>query len=158
VTTLNRIALLLIAGVVFCMVAPAQIPPAAQDRRQEVRQQTLRYATLISPTTTILSAFTPATALLAPPPPQTGTVSGKVVYKGEPLRGGSIYFTGEKFKTSAKIDPDGTYIARKLPVGPLKVRILSKAIAIPKKYTSFKTSGLIVRVKPGDQEINIQLE
>ena len=90
--------------------------------------------------------------------PQTGTVSGKVTFNGEPLRGGSIYFTGEKSKASAKIDPDGTYIARKLPVGPLKVRILSKTVAIPKKYTSFKTSGLIVRIKQGDQEINIELQ
>jgi hypothetical protein len=99
---------------------------------------------------------------LAPSAPaqgdKTGTVSGKIVYQGKPLTDGFVNFNTPDFKTSAKINADGTYRVRRLPVGPVKVSIESKTVAIPRKYANVNTSGPKIEVKPGQQEINIELK
>jgi len=53
----------------------------------------------------------------------TGTVSGKVSYKGNPVKGGSITFVSPQGKASAStsINEDGTYTIPSIPAGDVKV-------------------------------------
>jgi hypothetical protein len=89
---------------------------------------------------------------------RSGTITGKVTYQGKPLSDGFVNFSTEDRKIETKINADGTYSIRRLPVGTVKVHIESKTVAIPKKYASSKTSGLKIEVKEGNQEINIDLK
>ena len=54
----------------------------------------------------------------------TGSVSGKVTYKGEPLGGGQVLFysVGQATATSP-IGPDGTYNIDKIAAGPVKIAV-----------------------------------
>jgi hypothetical protein len=64
-----------------------------------------------------------------------GTVSGTVLYRGEPLRGGTIHFIlGKKEKTSLWIRGDGTYSGEVL-VGSARVAVETESV----KYTDRKT-------------------
>jgi hypothetical protein len=100
----------------------------------------------------------------------TGTVSGKVTYKGQPLPFGLVTFHPEKGKKvfSGKLHADGTYEVKDVPVGKARVTIEVKAekgkakgpaprVAIPAKYANSKTSGLTVEVKKGKQTHDVNL-
>lgn len=58
---------------------------------------------------------------------KTGTVSGKVTYKGQPLTAGMVQFfpqnKGGDF--SSAIKEDGSYSISKLPPGPVKISVTS---------------------------------
>jgi hypothetical protein len=51
------------------------------------------------------------------------TVSGTVTYRGKPVTSGTVVFVGEDHRVSlpAPIQADGTYTARRVPVGSVKV-------------------------------------
>jgi Carboxypeptidase regulatory-like domain len=100
----------------------------------------------------------------------TGTVEGKVTYKGKPLAGAYVTFHPEKGKKvfSGKLDEDGTYTAKDVPVGKARVTVEVKAekgkakgkaprVVIPAKYADPKTSGLTADVKKGKQIFDIDL-
>jgi hypothetical protein len=55
----------------------------------------------------------------------TGTVTGKVSYKGTLLKGGNITFLGEEGKgsMSAPIGEDGSYKLDRVPVGEAKITV-----------------------------------
>ena len=61
---------------------------------------------------------------------KTGTVAGKVSVDGRPVRGGIVTFLGADVEpgtqnsTTGTIQPDGTYEANKVPVGPIKVSLM----------------------------------
>jgi hypothetical protein len=64
-----------------------------------------------------------------------GTVWGKVIFKGEPLPGGTIHFIHSKTsKTSLWIQSNGTY-SGEIPVGAAKVAIETESV----KYTDRDT-------------------
>ncbi len=54
-----------------------------------------------------------------------GTVSGKITYQGEPLRGGTVVFTsgGGKVTRSAEVGPDGSYIVADVPTGEARITV-----------------------------------
>jgi hypothetical protein len=55
--------------------------------------------------------------------PQTGNVSGKVVYRGQPLPGGFVTFRPDDPNTNSvsyALEADGKFVVE-LPVGPVKV-------------------------------------
>ena len=53
-----------------------------------------------------------------------GTVSGKVTYKGEPVRQGVVMFVaGDGWSSSAPINEDGTYQIANLPPGSFKLTV-----------------------------------
>ena len=86
----------------------------------------------------------------------TGAVQGKVTYNGAPLPGGTVAFHPEKGKpVEAKTNEDGTYSADKVPVGRMRVSI--KAKGLPKKYSSEKTTPLLVEVQKGRNNIDVDL-
>jgi hypothetical protein len=87
----------------------------------------------------------------------TGSVEGKITFAGKSLTKGKVSFHPRKGKpVVADIKADGTYSARKVPVGEVRISIKSKGV--PEKYASPKTSGLTLKVTKGKQEFNIELK
>ncbi len=107
--------------------------------------------------------------------PATGSVEGKVVYRGKPLPGGTVGFHPARGKpVIARIDAEGNYLAPAVPVGEVKVTVETESakpkggglpkvqqaryIAIPEKYARPATSGLTYTVQKGRQTLNIELK
>ncbi len=99
-------------------------------------------------------------------PAETGSVSGKVTYKGQPLTAGVVILTGADGKThSADLAADGTYSFKDVKVGEYKVAVdtdnpknPAKAVKVPAKYQDSKTSGITVDVRKGEATHDIDLE
>jgi hypothetical protein len=116
----------------------------------------------------------------------TGSVSGKVTYKGQPLSSGKVTFLGERASAFGLIGPDGTYSIPNAPAGqvtitvenlkvvksmtmdPSKmggsasdappVRPSEPAVEAPIGYADAKTSRLTYEVKSGQQTHDIELD
>jgi hypothetical protein len=104
--------------------------------------------------------------------PATGSGQGTIVYRGQPLPGGTIGFHPAKGKpVVVKIKADGSYSAPAVPVGAVKITIETtsvkprpgggkpaKYVPIPDKYATPETSGLTLTVQKGKQMHNIELK
>ena len=106
----------------------------------------------------------------------TGTISGKVRYKDNPVPGGTITFhiTSEKgIKTAVGIlQKDGSFEIKKAAVGSAKVTVetdtvnpgeqqaqsSSNYVEIPKQYNSVETSGLTMDIKQGENKKTFELK
>lgn len=100
-------------------------------------------------------------------------LTGKVLYQGKPLTFGAVMIEHDQGQpATAAIQPDGTFVietrgeGQGAVVGKRRVRVacyeaqdpakkgsdsLGESL-IPRKYTSFETSGLVIDVKPGTNE------
>jgi hypothetical protein len=116
----------------------------------------------------------------------TGDVSGTVTFKGQPVTAGGITFYGAGgWAGSSNISPEGAYRIDKVPVGEVKVAVVSsqpkagkpsskatpehpkaageakapagKPVALPPKYKDPEQSGLSYDIKAGAQTIDIPL-
>jgi hypothetical protein len=109
---------------------------------------------------------------------KTGTVSGKVTYKGEPVPGGFINFLpqtgpdqGRVF--SSTIDESGSYQVAGVPVGPVKIIIQDPGgrppmnkpkekkappRKYPKRYGTLEGSDLTYAVVGGSQQHDVKLK
>lgn len=99
-------------------------------------------------------------------------VTGKVIYKGNPIRCGTITFTlrdQPKKRMSCIINSDGTFSVKDAPQGELLVSLETESVKmggdtslyvqIPSKYNDAETSGLTLTVpKEGLTDITIPLE
>lgn len=107
----------------------------------------------------------------------SGTVTGKVTYKGTPVTSGSISFLmkGKGIAQDAKLDALGAFaMAETLPVGmyhivyvpptpepqdPSKPRKAETvAVAVPPKFRDINTSGISVEISNGKNEIPIEFK
>jgi hypothetical protein len=68
-----------------------------------------------------------AAAVLAGCGRATGTIHGKVTYKGTPLEAGTVTFLCETTVKHAQIGPDGSYQIENFPVGPATVAVSTPA-------------------------------
>lgn len=123
----------------------------------------------------------------APKETQHVEVSGKVLFKGNPLPGGSVIFVAEKggFSSTGRIEPDGSYKVN-APIGNVKVAVETehlktqqapssaeiemrkatgaqqqapgKYVPIPPKYADAANSGLTYVVGEGPQTYDIKME
>jgi hypothetical protein len=115
---------------------------------------------------------------------ENGRVSGKVRYNDTALPSGTVTFYGhDNLSDQAFIDPDGSYIATKVPLGPVKITVSTpqpvsdkskkafekirkgattslggETIAIPSRYSKPEQSGLELTVTKGTQIYNIDLK
>jgi hypothetical protein len=101
--------------------------------------------------------------LLIPPAavsaqPNTGTVTGKVTYRGKPLADGLVTFLAKGAKVVAKIHPDGAYKASGVPVGKVLIVVESKGIKAPPADTPAKSMPLPYTVGAALQSHNIELK
>lgn len=110
------------------------------------------------------------------PTVKTGTVKGKVTLAGKPVAGLllNIVQPSKGIGASATLDETGTFsIPEELPVGDYNVSLtplvpipptpgqpLPKYVppsVIPKRYTQEETSGLKIEVKPGENDVDLNL-
>jgi hypothetical protein len=70
------------------------------------------------------------------------SVSGKITYKGQPLKGGTIAFMSKEGAYTGAIRSDGTYDIKDLPVGQMEVTIETESMNPNiKKQTYGKKGG-----------------
>jgi hypothetical protein len=63
--------------------------------------------------------------------PRTATVTGKVTYKGNVVKGGRVVFASEKGPSVlAVIGEDGSYTAEHVPVGNVKIAVQTKYLGV----------------------------
>ena len=102
-------------------------------------------------------------------PPTTLPVTGKVIYKGDPLAGGKIQFEPQAAGREAfgTIQQDGTFTLSTYGEGdgavPGSHRVLVTGLskgskAVPKKYQNYESSKLELEVSPEKSEYTIVLE
>jgi hypothetical protein len=63
-----------------------------------------------------------------------GTVSGKVLYKGQPLKGGNVTFSPEQegaTTLSSRIQEDGSYTVQGIATGPVKIAVETESAKPP---------------------------
>jgi hypothetical protein len=85
-------------------------------------------------------------------------LSGKVTYKGEPVKDATIHLHGPDTKGySGKIKADGSYELKGVKAGEYKVTIDSRDVPIPKRYSDANTTPLkvIVPDKPAVADLNL---
>jgi hypothetical protein len=69
----------------------------------------------------------------------SGSVSGKVVYNGTTVKGGTVMLVDSTGKAySSPIAQDGTYQIDKVPTGDVKVMVETKSIEAASKIPSYK--------------------
>ncbi len=115
----------------------------------------------------------------------TGSVTGKVTYKGKTLTSGKVTFVSETNSAFAPIQPDGTYSIPKVPTGKVVITVetpkahqtmamdpskmgggpsgpveppKNPEVEAPVRYADPKTSPLNYEVKSGTQTYDIVLE
>ena len=105
-----------------------------------------------------------------PPRPALNPVKGKVTLStGVPLAFGTIAFEpagGRAFRCSGKIGPDGTFeletgSEKGATAGNYKVSVVlpaNKSKSVPKKFQSDETSGILLEIVSGDNDLDIKLK
>jgi hypothetical protein len=76
---------------------------------------------------------------------QGGTVSGKIYYKGQPVKGGTIYFypEGKSGNYASVIERDGSFTISKLPPGPVKISVVVGTRAVPTEAFAKQRAGKV---------------
>ena len=96
-----------------------------------------------------------------PGPGAAGSVSGKVTFKGQPLAAAEVTaVTLDEAKPrvfTAPIQADGTY-SFKDPLPPGRYVVIVTAPAIPAKYQTTTTSGLVIEIPAGATVQNFDLK
>jgi hypothetical protein len=101
--------------------------------------------------------------------PNRTTVSGQVIFNGQPLKAGAISFeSSEKAIASTATIKNGNYSTDRAPIGHLAVSVDTTSVKygdpgsyvkIPAKYADTGTSGLTAEVKPGvNENVNFDLK
>jgi hypothetical protein len=105
--------------------------------------------------------------------PKTGTVSGKVLFKGVPLAGGWVmYHSQDGREFSATLLEDGTYEISGVPVGTARVAVGTsndllppflagkqpRVVTLPRRYAEAQKSGLTLEVQAGRQTHDLNLD
>jgi hypothetical protein len=98
------------------------------------------------------------------------TLSGIVMYKGQPLPGGTISVISkqnEMLSGAAVIKPDGSFTIQYAPIGDAVVTVETKVlqisdpvhfVKIPDKYTDPAKSGLTAEIKADGEPVELKLE
>jgi hypothetical protein len=75
-----------------------------------------------------------------------GTVTGTVYYKGQPMKGGMVYFfpEGKDANFPSIINMDGTYSVSKLPRGTAKISVTPGQQGVPSGVFSRQFAGKTV--------------
>jgi hypothetical protein len=107
----------------------------------------------------------------------TGTLNGKVTFKGQPLPGGMVtVFDAGNAGHSGQIQKDGSYSVSNIPAGSAKVTVGTSPsrgnirnpdavkepwgpyVQIPRRYSDPEKSGFKLEVKSGTQEMQLDVK
>ena len=95
-------------------------------------------------------------------PVETGTCTGKIVFKGQPQAGAEVFFDDGSGHTASGLTND--IGACQLAIGQLapfvvagQYRVAVKGKKLPAKYSNVETSGLVFLLKSGKNEFVIEL-
>lgn len=80
--------------------------------------------------------------------PRSGSLSGKVTYKGEPLKGGTVTFLGP-YTYSAEIKLDGSYEVPKMYSGSYRIGVETESIRGESDAVGPYASGAATKGPPG---------
>jgi hypothetical protein len=94
-----------------------------------------------------------------------------VTLDGKPFAAGTVVFAGPANSTAAAIEPDGSYQASNVPLGPVRVLVAGapqagptptpaaqhKLAGPPARYRSLTTSGLELTVTKGETVFDIPM-
>ena len=107
----------------------------------------------------------------APQRSDRANLTGKVVYEGKELQGGSILVVSTQdssIGSNGVVVPDGSFMIQNAPLGPIKIAVSTEGldkfdpdhyVAIPSKYADPETSGITADIKAGETNtIDIMLE
>src|ERR1043165_6084052 len=70
--------------------------------------------------------------------PSRGNLTGKVSYQGKTVRSGAVQVACSDGIHVAKIEPDGTYLAKEIPVGIVKISVSSPNPAVSRQMPNRK--------------------
>jgi len=95
-------------------------------------------------------------------PVETGTCTGKIVFKGQPQAGAEVFFDDGSGHTASGLTND--IGACQLAIGQLapfvvagQYRVAVKGKKLPAKYSNVETSGQVFLLKSGKNEFVIEL-
>jgi hypothetical protein len=86
--------------------------------------------------------FLPLLGLLIAGCGSNGTISGKVLYQGKPLPGGTVTFVTGKGAVSCPISAEGNYTIEKVPAGEVKIAVVGAEMS---KSGEVRMAGEAVR-------------
>jgi hypothetical protein len=100
-----------------------------------------------------------------------GEATGKVTLDGRPVTAGTVVFIGASESTAAEIRSDGSYHAQNVPLGPVRVSIVTTGPSVaakggqgpppqtppPPRYCNAATSGLELTVSTGSHTFDIPM-
>jgi hypothetical protein len=87
----------------------------------------------------------------------TGNIKGVVTFLGKPVANGRVSFHPEKGKAvEADTSEDGTYSAKDVPVGSLRVTVTAKGL--PEKYADKEQTPFLFQVQKGENQLDIALK
>jgi hemoglobin len=95
-------------------------------------------------------------------PADKAIMSGKVIYLGAPVTGGTIELVGKDHKYKGTIEANGDFNLTDVKAGEYKIGISTKGakmpVRIPAAYSDPDKSGLAVTVKNGQQRLDLLLK
>jgi hypothetical protein len=81
---------------------------------------------------------------------KTGTVRGKVTFKGQPLPEGIVSFVSDQGQVVTGRVHDGEYVVKEVPIGPARVMIRQIVDALAKNAKSFGAQEIPLRYRSAD--------
>jgi hypothetical protein len=105
--------------------------------------------------------------------PATGTVSGRVLFRGKPLSPGWVVFHArDEREFAGELDAEGNYRVADVPVGAARLAVVTvterapplpglarpNTVVLPRRYGDPKTSGLTLAVRRGKQVHDLVLD
>ncbi|MFO0866755.1 MAG: hypothetical protein U0744_19300 [Gemmataceae bacterium] len=91
--------------------------------------------------------------------PKVGHVVGTVSVNGRPMQGGTLQLVAPVGEFVTKIDPNGEFVfPMMIPSGPFRVAVVpSQENLVAPRLRDENTSGLLIRVRPEKQTIELNL-
>jgi hypothetical protein len=86
---------------------------------------------------------------------KTTTIHGTVILDGKPFAGRILLHDDDGQFVGAKLDQEGKFAIKRVPIGAYRVTIEGKGI--PPKYSADEASLLTVQVADGENRFNFEL-
>jgi hypothetical protein len=88
--------------------------------------------------------------------PRSGDISGKVLYRGQPLPGGAVTYFPDSGKGAftTRIQPDGSYHLLRVPAGKMHIAIAPLAAPAAARRVDPEMQAMAKAIKSGKQKLS----